>query len=117
MAVIDNKLKDIDITYRDEQAICVMLTSGGYPEGYEKGKVITGLDDLDDDIVVFIVELRCVDGNIVTNGGRVIGITARQQCKEAAKKVYENIEKINFEGMHYRTDIGNKFSIKHKKGK
>ena len=105
-AVIDNKLKDIDITYSDEQAICVMLTSGGYPESYEKGKVITGLDDLDDDIVVFHSGTKLVDGKIVTNGGRVIGITAKAKTvKEAGEKVYENIKKINFEGMHYRTDI------------
>ena len=105
-AVIDNKLKDIDITYSDEQAICVMLTSGGYPESYEKGKVITGLDDLDDDIVVFHSGTKLVNGKIVTNGGRVIGITAKaKNVKEAGKKVYENIKKINFEGMHYRTDI------------
>ena len=105
-AVIGNKLKDIDITYSDEQAICVMLTSGGYPESYEKGKVITGLDDLDDDIVVFHSGTKLVDGKIVTNGGRVIGITAKaKNVKEAGKKVYENIKKINFEGMHYRTDI------------
>ena len=82
-AVINNKLKDIDIKYSDDSAICVMLTSGGYPESYEKGKLIT-----------------------VTNGGRVISITAKgKTVKEAGKKVYENIKKINFEGMHYRTDI------------
>ena len=105
-AILDNKLKDIDITYSDEQAICVMLTSGGYPESYEKGKVITGLDDLDDDIVVFHSGTKLVDGKIVTNGGRVIGITAKaKNVKEAGEKVYENIKKINFEGMHYRTDI------------
>ena len=71
-----------------------------------KGKVITGLDDLDDDIVVFHSGTKLVDGKIVTNGGRVIGITAKAKTvKEAGEKVYENIKKINFEGMHYRTDI------------
>lgn len=105
-AVIDNKLSDIDIKYSDEHAICVMLTSGGYPESYEKGKVITGLDNLDEDIVVFHSGTKLVDGNIVTNGGRVIGITTKAKTvKEAGEKVYENIKKINFEGMHYRTDI------------
>lgn len=105
-AVIDNKLSDIDIKYSDEHAICVMLTSGGYPESYEKGKVITGLDNLDQDIVVFHSGTKLVDGNIVTNGGRVIGITTKAKTvKEAGEKVYENIKKINFEGMHYRTDI------------
>ena len=105
-AVINNKLKDIDIKYSDDSAICVMLTSGGYPESYEKGKLITGLDNLDKDIVVFHSGTKLFDNKLVTNGGRVIGITAKvKTVKEAGKKVYENIKKINFEGMHYRTDI------------
>ena len=105
-AVINNKLKDIDIKYSDDSAICVMLTSGGYPESYEKGKLITGLDNLDKDIVVFHSGTKLLDNQLVTNGGRVIGITAKgKTVKEAGKKVYENIKKINFEGMHYRTDI------------
>ncbi|MCW0824209.1 phosphoribosylamine--glycine ligase [Clostridioides difficile] len=106
-AILDNKLKDIEINYSDEEAVCVMLTSGGYPDGYEKGKIITGLENLDDDIVVFHSGTKMLDGNLVTNGGRVIGITAKSTTvKDAAEKVYENIKKINFEGMHYRTDIG-----------
>ena len=105
-AVINNKLKDIDIKYSDDSAICVMLTSGGYPESYEKRKLITGLDNLDKDIVVFHSGTKLLDNKLVTNGGRVIGITAKgKTVKEACKKVYENIKKINFEGMHYRTDI------------
>ena len=105
-AVINNKLKDIDIKYSDDSAICVMLTSGGYPESYEKRKLITGLDNLDKDIVVFHSGTKLLDNKLVTNGGRVIGITAKgKTVKEAGKKVYENIKKINFEGMHYRTDI------------
>ena len=105
-AVINNKLKDIDIKYSDDSAICVMLTSGGYPESYEKGKLITGLDNLDKYIVVFHSGTKLLDNKLVTNGGRVIGITAKgKTVKEAGKKVYENIKKINFEGMHYRTDI------------
>ena len=106
-SIIDNNLKNIDIKYSEEEAVCVMLTSGGYPESYEKGKIITGLDKLDDDIVVFHSGTKLVDGNLVTNGGRVIGITAKAKTvKNAAEKVYENIKRINFEGMHYRTDIG-----------
>ena len=105
-AVINNKLKDIDIKYSDDSAICVMLTSGGYPESYEKGKLITGLDNLDKDIVVFHSGTKLLDNKLVTNGGRVISITAKgKTVKEAGKKVYENIKKINFEGMHYRKDI------------
>lgn len=106
-SIIDNNLKNIDIKYSEEEAVCVMLTSGGYPEAYEKGKIITGLDKLDKDIVVFHSGTKLVDNNLVTNGGRVIGITAKAKTvKNAAKKVYENIKRINFEGMHYRTDIG-----------
>ncbi|HBF5047979.1 phosphoribosylamine--glycine ligase [Clostridioides difficile] len=106
-SILDNKLKDIEINYSDEEAVCVMLTSGGYPDSYEKGKIITGLENLDDDIVVFHSGTKMLDGNLVTNGGRVIGITAKSvTVKDAAEKVYENIKKINFEGMHYRTDIG-----------
>ncbi|EQF64485.1 phosphoribosylamine--glycine ligase [Clostridioides difficile CD200] len=106
-AILDNKLKDIEINYSDDEAVCVMLTSGGDPDSYEKGKIITGLENLDDDIVVFHSGTKMFDGNLVTNGGRVIGITAKSTTvKDAAEKVYENIKKINFEGMHYRTDIG-----------
>lgn len=105
--IIDNKLKDIEINYTDEEVVCVMLTSGGYPDNYEKGKVIKGLSKLDKDIVVFHSGTKIVDNNLVTNGGRVIGITAKaKSVKDAANKVYENIKKIDFEGMHYRTDIG-----------
>ncbi len=86
-AVINNKLKDIDIKYSDDSAICVMLTSGGYPESYEKGKLITGLDNLDKDIVVFHSGTKLLDNKLVTNGGRVISITAKgKTVKEAGKK-------------------------------
>lgn len=106
-SIIDNKLAEIKIKYKSEQAVCVMLTSGGYPDSYEKGKVITGLENLDKDIVVFHSGTKLVDEKLVTNGGRVIGITAKANTvKDAANKVYENIKKIDFEGMHYRTDIG-----------
>lgn len=105
-AIIDNNLKNIEINYSKEEAICVMLTSGGYPEAYEKGKVITGLENLDSDIVVFHSGTKFNGEDIVTNGGRVIGITAKgSSVKEASDKVYDNIKKINFEGMHYRKDI------------
>lgn len=104
--ILNNNLKNIEINYSKEESICVMLTSGGYPENYEKGKVISGLENLDSDIVVFHSGTKFDNENIVTNGGRVIGITAKgKTVKEAAQKVYENIKKINFEKMHYRKDI------------
>lgn len=105
-SILDNNLKNIEIEYSKEEAICVMLTSGGYPENYENGKVISGLENLDSDIVVFHSGTKFDKENIVTNGGRVIGITAKASTvKEASNKVYENIKKINFEGMHFRKDI------------
>lgn len=105
-AILNNNLKNIEIDYSKEEAICVMLTSGGYPEDYEKGKVIRGLENLDSDIVVFHSGTKFDKENIVTNGGRVVGITAKgSSVKEASDKVYENIKRIGFEGMHYRTDI------------
>ena len=104
--ILNNNLKNIEINYSKEESICVMLTSGGYPENYEKGKVISGLENLDSDIVVFHSGTKFDNENIVTNGGRVIGITAKgKSVKEAGEKVYENIKKINFEKMHYRKDI------------
>lgn len=106
-AILENRLNEIHIKYDEKNAVCVMLTSGGYPESYEKGKVITGLDKVDEDIVIFHSGTKIIDNKLVTNGGRVIGISAKgNSLEEASKKVYENIEKIKFEGMHYRTDIG-----------
>lgn len=106
-AILENRLDEIEINYDKKNAVCVMLTSGGYPESYEKGKVITGLDNLDEDIVIFHSGTKIIDNKLVTNGGRVIGVSAKgKSIEEASKKVYENIEKIKFEDMHYRTDIG-----------
>ena len=83
------------------------MASGGYPETYEKGKEISGLDSLDEDIVVFHSGTKVSDGKILTNGGRVLGVCARgNSLDDAARKVYKNAEKIKFDKMHYRKDIG-----------
>lgn len=106
-AILENRLDEIEIKYDKKNAVCVMLTSGGYPESYENGKVITGLKNMDEDIILFHSGTKIIDNKLVTNGGRVIGVSAKgNSLEEASKKVYENIEKIKFEGMHYRTDIG-----------
>ncbi|WP_250673777.1 phosphoribosylamine--glycine ligase [Paraclostridium ghonii] len=106
-AILENRLDEIEIKYDKKNAVCVMLTSGGYPESYENGKVITGLENMDEDIILFHSGTKIIDNKLVTNGGRVIGVSAKgNSLEEASKKVYENIEKIKFEGMHYRTDIG-----------
>nr|AOE06048.1 phosphoribosylamine--glycine ligase [uncultured bacterium] len=87
-------------------AATVMLVSGGYPEAYEKDKVITGLDTVEDSLV-FHAGTTEKDGQVVTNGGRVIAITSfDDDFKQAIKKSYQNIEKLHFDRINYRTDIG-----------
>lgn len=105
-AVIDGKLNEIDIQWADNAACCVVMASGGYPMAYEKGKEITGLDDVTES-VVFHAGTAVKDGKIVTNGGRVLGITATAPTlDEAIKKSYADVEKIHFDQAHYRNDIG-----------
>ena len=105
--VCDNRLAEVDIRWKNERAVCVGLASGGYPGSYEKGKVIKGLNDLDSDIIVFHAGTKFDGENIVTNGGRVLGVTAMGKTnEEARKKAFENVKKISFEGMQYRKDIG-----------
>ena len=107
-AVTDNRLKDIDIKWKDDKAVCVVLASGGYPGSYEKGKDITGLDDVDSDVVVFHAGTKFGDnGEILTSGGRVLGVTATGNTHDEARaKAYANAERIKFEGVQMRHDIG-----------
>lgn len=107
-AVIDNRLAEIDIKWKEERAVCVGMASGGYPGSYEKGKVITGLGDVDDDVVVFHAGTAFNEkGEVVTNGGRVLGVTATGATHDEARaKAFANVAKISFEGAHYRNDIG-----------
>ncbi|MCI8284969.1 MAG: phosphoribosylamine--glycine ligase [Firmicutes bacterium] len=106
-ACIDGTLDKQEIKWSDKRAVCVVLASAGYPGSYEKGKVITGLNDVDADIVVFHAGTAEKDGNIVTSGGRVLGVTAVGDThEEAREKAFANVEKISFEGAQYRKDIG-----------
>lgn len=105
-AIIDEKLEDINIEWNDDAAVCVILASGGYPEKYAKGVPIK-IAELDDGIILFHAGTAFKDGVLVTNGGRVIGVTALgETIEDARKKAYKNIENIKFDNMHYRTDIG-----------
>jgi phosphoribosylamine--glycine ligase len=91
-----------------DAAVCVVLASGGYPRGYESGKLIAGLDAVegDPDLVVFHAGTRRVDGQFVTAGGRVLGITARgATVAEARTRAYAAADRIRFDGMHLRRDI------------
>ena len=111
MASIDGKLNECDIKYTDEAAVCVVMASGGYPGKYEKGKVIHGLEEVEkmEKVKVFHAGTKEVDGKIVTNGGRVLGVTALGgTIKEAIDRAYEAVSKIHWENVHYRRDIGAK---------
>ncbi len=100
------KLDAITIEIDERAATTVMLVSGGYPEAYEKGKVISGISEINDSIV-FHAGTTLKDGEVITNGGRVLAITSLDKdYKKALKKSYQNIEKLHFDTMNYRSDIG-----------
>lgn len=106
-ACIDEELDKIHIEWKTKEAICVILASGGYPGSYEKGNEITGLKDIDkQSTIVFHAGTKQVDGKIVTNGGRVLGITTlADDLEKATKIVYSMVNRINFKGKQYRTDV------------
>lgn len=106
-AVANQTLDSIDLELDERTATTVMLVSGGYPEAYEKGKEITGYESITDSLVFHAGTQLKEDGKVVTNGGRVMAITSYgDDFKEALKKSYQNIEKLHFDRMNYRTDIG-----------
>lgn len=100
------KLDEIELVIDERTATTVMLVSGGYPEEYEKGKVITGFDMVNDSIV-FHAGTALKNNEVVTNGGRVLAVTSYgNSYEEALKKSYQNIDKLNFDKIYYRKDIG-----------
>lgn len=108
-AVIKRSLDRVSIRWSNNTSVCVILASGGYPGEYKKGKEITGIDEIEDrDVMVFHAGTKKrKDGKLVTSGGRVLGITAvAGDLATAREKSYRAAEIINFEGKHYRTDIG-----------
>lgn len=105
-AVANQTLANQSFEIDQRAATTIMMVSGGYPEDYEKGKVITGLDQVKNSIV-FHAGTTEKDGNVVTNGGRVLAVTSYgADFKEALKQSYQNVEKIDFDGKYYRTDLG-----------
>lgn len=104
-ACIDGTLDQVNLEWTDNKTVTVVLASGGYPEAYEKNKVISGLEDLKD-VLVFHAGTKYLDQDVVTNGGRVLNVVAQMDSIEAARnKVYENISKINYDQMMFRKDI------------
>jgi phosphoribosylamine--glycine ligase len=106
MAMANGTLDQIDLKIDDRTATTVMAVSGGYPEAYEKGMEISGTEMVEGSLV-FHAGTKVSDGKVVTNGGRVLAITSfGNDFKEALKLSYQNMEKIQFEGMYYRKDLG-----------
>ncbi|MCS7203220.1 MAG: phosphoribosylamine--glycine ligase [Thermodesulfovibrio sp.] len=110
MAIAEGQLNKINVKWKDEASLCVVLASEGYPGKYKKGLPILGLDRVKSlkDVIVFHAGTKfSEEGNIVTNGGRVLGVTALgKTINEARQKAYSAVEFISFEGMQYRKDIG-----------
>jgi phosphoribosylamine--glycine ligase len=108
LATVNGRLGELEINWKDEAAVCVVLASGGYPGPYEKGVPIEGLDRVDG-ALVFHAGTSLADGRVVTNGGRVLGVTGLgKDLEEARRAAYDNAERIRFDGRHYRTDIAMK---------
>ena len=108
-ACIDGTLDSIDLQFEDNAAVCVVLASDGYPLAYEKGKVITGLDNFDgkEGYYCFHAGTKVTEEGMVTNGGRVLGITAKgSNLKEARANAYEATKWVNFDNKYMRNDIG-----------
>ncbi|MCR5655797.1 MAG: phosphoribosylamine--glycine ligase [Lachnospiraceae bacterium] len=108
-ACINGTLDRIDLQFEDNAAVCVVLASDGYPVSYEKGLPITGLEAFEgkDDYFVFHAGTKMGDAGFVTNGGRVLGVTAKgADLKEARKKAYEATEWVKFDNKYMRHDIG-----------
>ena len=102
----DGILEEDDIVWSDTPSVCVVMVSGGYPESYENGKVISGLDKVSDDVIVFHAGTKKDGENIVTNGGRVLNICAvGETLDEAREKVYNEVNKISYDGAYFRNDI------------
>ncbi|WP_138295995.1 MULTISPECIES: phosphoribosylamine--glycine ligase [unclassified Clostridium] len=109
-AILEERLDEVTLGWSDQAAVCVVLASGGYPVKYASGKVITGLENLKNSAIAFHAgTARNEAGQLVTAGGRVLGITCLgDTMDEAIAKAYEAVEGVHFENMHYRTDIGRK---------
>ena len=108
LAVVDNKLDQINVEWSEDACVGVVMASAGYPGSYKTGFPITGLNELDKDILVFHAgtKMGSAPGEVLTSGGRVLTVAATgKTIAEARQKVYNNISRIQFEGSHYRKDI------------
>lgn len=105
----EGRLKNESVELEEGSSVCVVMASGGYPGPYEKGKVIQGLGSIPEDVRVFHAGTKRKDGNAVTSGGRVLGVTAAAESIERAiGKAYQAVGRITFDGAYYRKDIGHR---------
>jgi phosphoribosylamine--glycine ligase len=110
-ACVDGGLDEIQVEWKPGGAVCVVMASGGYPDAYEKGKAITGLEAANalDGITVFHAGTKAENGHVVTNGGRVLGVTAlASDVRGAIDRAYHGVAEIHFDRAHYRKDIGHR---------
>lgn len=107
-AVIDQRLDEIDIEWNDDACVCVVMASGGYPKNYEKGYKIDGIKQAESlGALVFHAGTKRSDNDILTNGGRVLGVTALgDNLEDAIQKAYKYVDLVNFKNAHFRKDIG-----------
>ena len=108
-ACIDGTLDQCQLNWKNKSSVCVVMAAAGYPNSYEKGKFISGLENANSiqEVVVFHAGTKKQDGKIVTNGGRVLGVTATgENTSSAIERAYEAVNQIKWEGIHYRKDIG-----------
>lgn len=111
LAALDGRLSQVKPVWENGAAVCVVMASGGYPGPYQKGKIISGLDEAESmkGVVVFHAGTKWEGGRFLTDGGRVLGVTAQgQQVAEAIDRAYKAVGQIHWEGVHYRKDIGQK---------
>ena len=108
LACVEGRLAEIDVKWRSDACVSVVLASGGYPEKYNKGQPISGLDAVKDaDVMVFHAGTERKEGKVVTAGGRVLAVSARgRDLPDAIDHAYNGLKPIHFERMHYRRDIG-----------
>jgi len=109
-AIIDDRLNDVNVEFDDKSSCCVIAASGGYPEKYKSGCIISGLDKIiGEDVFVYHSGTKSEGGNYLTNGGRVLCVQAKaDNLEEAVANAYNAVEKISFENCYYRKDIGKK---------
>ena len=110
-ACIDGSLDQCQVNWKNKSSVCVVMTAEGYPGTYQKGEIISGLQNANStpEVVVFHAGTKEKDGKVLTNGGRVLGVTATGANTESAiQRAYDAVGKVNWRGVHYRKDIGSR---------